>query len=1153
VAALFAGVMIVTDIETIAIYGPGNLKPQDLVNSFVARENTLAYFLAELRHQTEAGASPRHHLLIGQRGMGKTTLLHRIAIAVNDTPELAEHLVPLTFREEQYNVINLHVFWRNSIESLLDWLELRERNEEAKALEADLNRLEDAYEANRKAKANGENAFRAFWQACERIQRRPVLFLDNLDIILDALKKHDWGLRDILQRPGGPVVIGAAAAYPKSLSDRKAAFFDFFRITTLDRLEHAEVRSCLRRLALKRGEAGKPVLEIVTRNPGRIDAITELTGGNPRTLAVLYLLLESQAGGNAFADLEKLLDRMTPLYKARTEEAAPQARAVLDAVALHWYPITANEAARESGLDVTVINAQLTRLENDGYIEKVPVSGTGRSGYQIVERFFNIWYLMRHGNRRLRERIRFLTAMLQGFYSPGDRENLARDYLRTNRSQGRADMMLALSESVDDPIYRKALSHAGWREWINGSDAHERLARLVDLRDFDPDQADMLELEQQALAVERGWPEGMDSKQFWELLGGSLLLSAAQKRRIVASLAEGPTEPLAELVQALSQETVTLCEKLAVSKPELQAYQAGLRDGCIRHHFDLQGASAAALHENNPDIAAIACLLATCGGGDLDQARETSQRFAEENSALWQRVREVPKLQEIETTERVCDRGDWLAVMGFPEEAEAAYRKSISLNNSCARPWDAISKLRFDAGQYEEAANFCRKATEIDPKFVLAWYRLGNILGRHLACPKEAESAYRHAISLDPKNPVAWNNLGNVLSNLACPEEAETAYRQAIEIDSKNAMAWYNLGNLLAELARPEEAEAAFRQAIKLDPKDAATWGSLGNLLDDLSRHEEAEAAYRQAIALDPKDAVAWYNLGVLLAGPLARPEEAKAAYRQAIAIDPKHLTAWYNLGNLLDDLSQPEEAEAAYRQAMALDPKDAAAWYNLGALLTGPLSRPEEAETAFRQAIALDPNDAYAWNSLGNVLQDFSGQYQEAETTYLQCLELDSENEFAHANLAYLYWLHLNKPDEAQHHAELAKPGLAECGRSLLDAMQALVAENQTLALQAFNTAIGLMGEKDWANYGDDVQRILRYIAAQDQGPAFSSWMEQAAYPDRYAPLYWAFRALLEGEDILLNVSPEVRRTAERIYKGLAVGAKPPANPPKRGRRSKS
>ena len=218
-------------------------------------------------------------------------------------------------------------------------------------------------------------------------------------------------------------------------------------------MELPEIRACLYQLARRRGEPGK-VSEFYT-GPGRIAALTEMTGGNPRTLAILYLLLESQAGEDAFADLEKLLDRMTPLYKARAEEAPPQARAVLDAVALAWDPITATEAAKESGLEIQTVNSQLSRLEKDGFIEKVEVTGSGRHGYQMVERFFNIWYLMRHGSRRLRQRVYWLTAFLRGFYSGGDRENIARDVLRSGNHQGRADMMMALSESVDDPVYAK--------------------------------------------------------------------------------------------------------------------------------------------------------------------------------------------------------------------------------------------------------------------------------------------------------------------------------------------------------------------------------------------------------------------------------------------------------------------------------------------------------------------------------------------------------------------------------------------------------------------------------------------------------------------------------------------------------------------------
>jgi tetratricopeptide (TPR) repeat protein len=1077
-----------TELDTIALYGPGNLKPEDLVAGFVARENTLNYFLAELRHQTAPNASPRHHLIVGQRGMGKTTLLHRIAIAIGEDKELAEHFLPLTFREEQYNVINLHVFWCNCIEALLDRLEQQSRCDEVKKLEDELLNLEDTYAQNRKQELDGNAASRVFRLACQRLQRRPVLLLDNLDLILDALKKDGWGLREALQQSDGPLVIGAAPAYPKGLSDKKTAFFDFFRITILQRLEAPEVRACLHRLARKRGEAGQRVSELLHSSPGRITALTEMTGGNPRTLAVLYLLLESQAGEDAFADLEKLLDRMTPLYKARAEEPPPQARAVLDAVALAWDPITAAEVSRESGLEVTVVNAQLSRLEKDGFLEKVEVSGSGRHGYQMIERFFNIWYLMRHGSRRLKLRVRWLTSFLRGFYSANDRENLARDYLRVGNHYGRADLMLALSESVEDPIYRKALNHAAGRDLLQNSDIRERIRGLVDLRDIDPEQADMSELERKVLAIDRDWPQGLTAQEGWDLLGGSLEMSGAEKRRIVETLSSMDSDKLVKLAATLRKEIVELCETLTITAAQLTPYRAAVRDGSIRHCYDLEGASAAALHENLSDIAAIGCLVALNKDGDLDEVRKTQSRFSDQTGELWTRIAADPLLERPETAERV-------------------FKSGISLDY-----------------KYKEF--------------------------------EDAELAYQKAIALNPENPRQWNNLGNLLQHqLGRYEEAEEAYHKAIELDSKFAWPWLNLGNLLQfRLKRYEEAEAAYRKAIELNPENANLWNDLGRLLyRELDKYEEAEEAYRKAIELDSKFAWPWNNLGNLLQYRLERYEEAEAAYRKSMELDPNYAYSWGNLGDLLQyRLERYEEAEAAYRKAIELNPEYASAWRNLGRLLEYNLNRYEESEAAFRRAIKLEPDDSHIWNTFGVLLHYRLCRYEEAEQAYFRALELSIDNDFpySHGNLAFLYWLDLNRPEAAQHHAALANAGLDECGKQLLEVARLLAEDSVGLAWSALDGVLTAGCLEKWDSYGPCLSYILRHVYSHHYGAKFREWMEAADYPARYAPLYWAFLALLEGEDILHNVNPEVRNTAKQIYQGLAVGVRPETPAPKRKRR---
>ncbi len=69
------------------------------------------------------GEARATQMLVGQRGMGKTSLLRRVAIGVAAEPGVAARFIPLRFREEQYNVISLDEFWRNCAESLAEWCE----------------------------------------------------------------------------------------------------------------------------------------------------------------------------------------------------------------------------------------------------------------------------------------------------------------------------------------------------------------------------------------------------------------------------------------------------------------------------------------------------------------------------------------------------------------------------------------------------------------------------------------------------------------------------------------------------------------------------------------------------------------------------------------------------------------------------------------------------------------------------------------------------------------------------------------------------------------------------------------------------------------------------------------------------------------------
>ncbi|WP_198527601.1 helix-turn-helix domain-containing protein, partial [Rhodobacter capsulatus] len=409
------------------LYNQTLLDDDDFVASFVARRGTLETMCRRLK-SVGPEDDGQHQILIGTRGMGKTSLLRRLGIEIKRDHDLSDRFVPLRFREEQYNVLRLQDFWRNCGEALAEWAESQGRDDLAEHLDDVL--FSSSWESD-------EGAAEQFEAEMQALGRRAVLLIDNLDLILDALKDEDrWSLRASLQARGGPILVGAATQYLKESADRDAAFYEFFQPYYLEPLELQETEICMRAIANQRGEVGRRVLRVMQNDPARLRVLHRLTGGNPRILALTYRLLETEDSHSAMADLERLLDEVTPYYKARVEEyQTPLQRAIIDAIALHWDPVTTGKLSDLTGVPTTTLSPQLTRLRNDGLIERIETSGS-YSGHQVVERFLNIWYLMRHGTRRTRQRMRWLVAFLSSFYCKDELEEIG----RTARATGRFNL-----------------------------------------------------------------------------------------------------------------------------------------------------------------------------------------------------------------------------------------------------------------------------------------------------------------------------------------------------------------------------------------------------------------------------------------------------------------------------------------------------------------------------------------------------------------------------------------------------------------------------------------------------------------------------------------------------------------------------------------
>lgn len=790
-------------------FNPKSQKEQDFLINFVARQNTLNFFLQQLR-LTVANQPARHILVVAPRGYGKTSLLRRISIAVRSEAEFSDRYIALTFREEQHNIISLDVFWRNCL------VALQEAREDEGAPADEIDQLETLWakypprSALKREDQDGEPAWQAFQAHCKQLGRRPILLIDNLDSLLAGLvDQHQWALRRILQRADSPVLMAAASRYPESTNDGKAAFYDFFSIQTLSRLSDDEVMQCLRTLALHRGDKGKKVINLLNNDPGRISALNTLAGGNPRTLNVLYSVLEADMSADILSQLSAMLDTFTGWYQARTEEIPPQSRAVFDALALNWNPIKAADLSLITGLDTPTVSSHLSKLEKTGYAEAVSLStkGKGRNGYQVSERFYNIWYLMRNGPRRAQKEIKFLTAFLQSCFSVAERRIMAKNSLDTDFLEPGFALALAVSfkpGKLRSQILNRVQNNLEANEGVS---EYAAVAKSLTEQEAAKRGRGKNKLSKENIAFNLGCDFYTEGK-YTEAATAFRDAIALNSKYFPAYFNLGTV--LQNRLNRYDEAETTYRQAIAIYPNDAQLY------------YNLGNLLQTHLNRYNE--------------------AEASYRQAILIDPLYARPHNNLGTLLQNHLERYND-------------AEVAYRQAIAIDpKDVSAQFNLGRLLHAHLHRYDDAEAAYVQAIAISPNDGLIHLMLGLLLHAQLSRHDEAELEYRQAISLEPKNAKPYKFLGDLLQDhLNRYEEAEVAYRQAIALKPEEAYSHNALARLFQNhLNRFDEAEVMYIKAIALTPENSMIWMRLGNLyLDKKANPKKALEAYLSGLVSD--------------------------------------------------------------------------------------------------------------------------------------------------------------------------------------------------------------------------------------------------------------------------------------------------------------
>jgi TPR repeat protein len=396
------------------IYNPANQSREELIDAFVVRTALFREIFEDIK-TAKMDHPEQHYIIQGMRGQGKTTLLLRIAYEIENDPELRARVIPVVFNEEQYHISRLFKLWESTAEYLEEMGEIQGLAAEMAQMDFD-----DDFEMR---------CFQLLQHALNQRQKKLILFIDNIDVLLTRFSKREHQrLREVFMESAELRVIGASSASLEFHYDYGQPFYQFFKMPQLRGLTNAETRTLL----LKLGECysrGR-VEEIIKTQPGRIEALRRLTGGVIRTLVLLFDIFVDDTAGNAFFDLEKILDSVTPLYKHRMDALSSQQQEIVDFVALKWDAVSVREIAQKIRLESKAISAQLQQLEHYHIIEKERTT-TKNYLYRISERFFNIWYLMRLGRKWDARRVRFLVEFLQIWCDRQELETRAQRHFAT--------------------------------------------------------------------------------------------------------------------------------------------------------------------------------------------------------------------------------------------------------------------------------------------------------------------------------------------------------------------------------------------------------------------------------------------------------------------------------------------------------------------------------------------------------------------------------------------------------------------------------------------------------------------------------------------------------------------------------------------------
>jgi tetratricopeptide (TPR) repeat protein len=248
-----------------------------------------------------------------------------------------------------------------------------------------------------------------------------------------------------------------------------------------------------------------------------------------------------------------------------------------------------------------------------------------------------------------------------------------------------------------------------------------------------------------------------------------------------------------------------------------------------------------------------------------------------------------------------------------PENSDILYQLGEILSHEDSLKKSRDRQLRLGIHYYQTALAFSPK----NDKILSQLGRTFSLLGDH----KQAFEHLKKAVEINPQNVDAWYNLGNEYIKNAQIDAGVKALENITEITPNNLKYWRILGHLHMKNAKPEEADKAFTKALGLKPDDDDNWRNLGAALLRKGDLVKATEAFEKAVTLNKYNDVNHRNLGNIWMKK-NKFNAALKSYNAALKIKASKINL-IKKADVLTMLNKHQKASNLYKQAAVMKDSD--------------------------------------------------------------------------------------------------------------------------------------------------------------------------------------------------------------------------------------